>query len=103
MTDSTQPGHDWSAADSADLYGINAWGAGYYSISDSGDAQVTVNTAEGEATVSLMDIVAGMRARSLEMPAVLRIRNVLDHRIKVLNEAFASAIAGGGYNNVYRG
>ena len=34
---------------------------------------------------------------------MLRIRNVLDHRIKVLNEAFASAIAGGGYNNVYRG
>ena len=103
MTDSAQPTQDWSAADSAELYGINAWGAGYYSIADSGDAQVTVNTGEGETTVSLMDIVAGMRARSLEMPAVLRIRNVLDHRIKVLNEAFADAISSGGYNNVYRG
>ncbi|MCR9184623.1 MAG: biosynthetic arginine decarboxylase [Halieaceae bacterium] len=103
MTDSAQPTQDWSAADSAELYGINAWGAGYYSIADSGDAQVTVNTGEGETTVSLMDIVAGMRARSLEMPAVLRIRNVLDHRIKVLNEAFADAISSGGYHNVYRG
>jgi|TARA_R100000005_G_scaffold26336_3_gene11721 arginine decarboxylase len=103
MTDSAQPEQDWSAADSAELYGINAWGAGYYSISDSGEAQVTVNTGDADTTVSLMDIVAGMRARNLEMPAVLRIRNVLDHRIKVLNEAFADAIASGGYNNVYRG
>ncbi|MEZ5555804.1 biosynthetic arginine decarboxylase [Haliea sp.] len=103
MTDSAQPEQDWSAADSAELYGINAWGAGYYSISDSGEAQVTVTTGDADTTVSLMDIVAGMRARNLEMPAVLRIRNVLDHRIKVLNEAFADAIASGGYNNVYRG
>jgi arginine decarboxylase len=50
-----------------------------------------------------MDIVAGMRARSLEMPAVLRIRNLLDHRIKVLNESFARAIADGGYDSCYRG
>ena len=103
MTDSAQPAAGWSVADSAELYGINAWGAGYYSIADNGHAQVTVNPGEGDVSVSLMDIVAGMRARNLEMPAVLRIRNVLDHRIKVLNEAFADAIASGGYNNVYRG
>lgn len=103
MTDSAQPTEGWSVADSAELYGINAWGAGYYSIADNGHAQVTVNPGDGEVSVSLMDIVAGMRARNLEMPAVLRIRNVLDHRIKVLNEAFADAIASGGYNNVYRG
>lgn len=103
MTDSAQLAAGWSVADSAELYGINAWGAGYYSIADNGHAQVTVNPGEGDVSVSLMDIVAGMRARNLEMPAVLRIRNVLDHRIKVLNEAFADAIASGGYNNVYRG
>lgn len=103
MTDSAQPTAGWSVADSAELYGINAWGAGYYSIADSGHAQVTVNSGDGPVSVSLMDIVAGMRARNLEMPTVLRIRNVLDHRIKVLNEAFADAIAKGGYHNVYRG
>lgn len=103
MTDSAQPAAGWSATDSAELYGINAWGAGYYSIADNGHAQVTIDPGEGDVSVSLMDIVAGMRARNLEMPAVLRIRNVLDHRIKVLNRAFADAIARGGYQNVYRG
>jgi arginine decarboxylase len=103
MTADSDPNATWSVADSAELYGINTWGAGYFSISDGGHAQVTVPTTNGDVSVSLMDIVAGMRARSLEMPAVLRIRNVLDHRIMVLNEAFASAIADGGYQNVYRG
>ncbi|GAB3306735.1 arginine decarboxylase [Haliea atlantica] len=95
--------NSWTVADSAELYGVNAWGAGYFSVSEQGHAQVTVPTEDGKATVSLMDIVAGMRARSLEMPVVLRIRNLLDHRIKVLNETFAGAIERGGYQNVYRG
>ncbi|WP_232059177.1 biosynthetic arginine decarboxylase [Kineobactrum salinum] len=103
MTAGSDANTAWSVADSAELYGINTWGAGYFSISEGGHAQVTVPTANGDVSVSLMDIVAGMRARSLEMPTVLRIRNVLDHRIMVLNEAFASAIAAGGYQNVYRG
>ena len=44
-----------------------------------------------------------MRLRGLEMPAVLRIENLLDHRITAINEAFKSAIAAAGYNNEYRG
>jgi arginine decarboxylase len=93
----------WSSARSAELYGINAWGAGYFDLSAQGEAQVNVEFGDQQVVVSLMDIVLGMRARGLHMPAVLRIRNVLDHRIKVLNESFALAIAQGGYKNVYRG
>ncbi|MEJ2530704.1 MAG: biosynthetic arginine decarboxylase [Halioglobus sp.] len=93
----------WRAADSAALYGVNDWGAGYFRVSEQGEAEVAVDFGERQVAVSLMDIVAGMRARSLEMPAVLRIRNLLDHRIKVLNESFARAIADGGYDNCYRG
>jgi len=37
------------------------------------------------------------------MPAILRIRNLLDHRVEVLNKSFAKAIADGGYRNCYRG
>ena len=98
-TDSTR----WRAADSAALYGVNDWGAGYFRVSEAGEAEVAVDFGGRQVAVSLMDIVAGMRARSLEMPTVLRIRNLLDHRIKVLNESFARAIADGGYDNCYRG
>jgi len=93
----------WSSARSAELYGINAWGAGYFDLSAQGEAQVNVEFGDQQVNVSLMDIVLGMRARGMHMPAVLRIRNVLDHRIKVLNESFALAIEQGGYKNSYRG
>ena len=97
----TPPG--WSSERSAELYGINAWGAGYFDLSEQGEAQVNVDFGEHQVAVSIMDIVLGMRARGLHMPAVLRIRNLLDHRIKVLNETFANAIEQGGYQSTYRG
>jgi arginine decarboxylase len=94
---------EWNSERSAELYGINAWGAGYFDLSAQGEAQVNVDFGEHRVVVSIMDLVLGMRARGLHMPAVLRIRNLLDHRIKVLNESFALAIEQGGYRNSYRG
>ena len=102
----TSPAHsptNWSSEHSAELYGINTWGAGYFNLSEQGEAQVNVDFGEHQVAVSIMDIVLGMRARGLHMPAVLRIRNLLDHRIKVLNDTFAQAIEQGGYQNTFRG
>src|SRR5699024_9576524 len=82
--------HQWTAQDSADLYGIREWGAGYFDVSEQGDAVVTVNFADNHSVnVPLIDITNGMKERGLAMPAVLRIENLLDHRIQQLNEAFA--------------
>ena len=97
------PQGGWSSEKSAELYGINAWGAGYFNLSAQGEAQINVDFGDHQVVVSIMDIVLGMRARGLHMPAVLRIRNLLDQRIKVLNESFAQAIEQGGYKNNYRG
>jgi arginine decarboxylase len=93
----------WDAALSAQLYGINSWGAGYFGVSAEGEVQVNIDVEGTPVAVSLMEIVRGMHDRGLHMPAVLRIRNVLDHRIEVLNKSFAKAIADGGYRNHYRG
>ena len=73
---------DWCAEKSADLYGVHEWGGGYFAISEGGDAIVKVGIGEHTASVALTDIVKGMKERGLEMPAILRIENVLDHRIK---------------------
>lgn len=93
----------WSAAESAELYGIHEWGDDHFSVSEQGEVTVNVHFGENSISVPLIDIVQGMKARGLEMPAVLRIENLLDHRIKTLNEAFAEAISQGQYNNHYRG
>jgi arginine decarboxylase-like protein len=68
------PEAGWSSEKSAELYGINAWGAGYFNLSAQGEAQVNVDFGDHQVVVSIMDIVLGMRARGLHMPAVLRMR-----------------------------
>ena len=87
---------EWDAQQSSKLYGVRDWGAEYFDISDEGNAEKTIQ-------VPLIEIVKGMKERGLDMPAVLRIENLLDIRITQINEAFARAIADAGYQNDYRG
>ena len=94
---------EWTVEDSANLYGIRRWGAGYFDVSDDGNVVVSVPFGEKTVTVPVLDIVEGMADRGLEMPAVLRVENLLDNRIKQLNEAFARAIKALEYNSYYRG
>jgi len=93
----------WRVSDSESLYAINEWGAGYFNISERGEVQVCVQGTESENSVSLLSIIEGMKERGLEMPSILRIENVLDQRIKELNEAFLRAINSCQYQGNYRG
>lgn len=93
----------WSYQDSADLYGVKDWGANYFDVNANGDAIIRVPHDSLTIELPIIEVVEAMRLRGLEMPAVLRIENLLDHRITAINEAFKSAIAAAGYNNEYRG
>lgn len=94
----------WSADDSAELYGVRNWGCDFFDISESGDlvARARANS-EQPTDVPVIDIIQGMQERGMEMPAILRIENILDQRIAALNQAFARAIEAFDYQNVYRG
>ena len=94
---------EWTTADSAALYRIPDWGSEYFSISHRGEVQVTAPGFARPVPVSLMDIVSGLRERGMEMPLLLRIENILDHRISLLNQSFTSAIVQLKYKNHYRG
>ncbi len=93
----------WNPEKSAKLYGIKEWGLGCFDVSEQGEVVTCVEINGKEVTVPLIGIVEGMKERGLEMPAVLRIENLLDQRIKTLNEAFAAAIKKSDYQNHYRG
>ncbi|MCC6210336.1 MAG: biosynthetic arginine decarboxylase [Burkholderiales bacterium] len=94
---------EWSPAESAELYGIRNWGAGYFDINEAGEVTVSV-PAEGKlATVSLMEIIEGMKQRGLQMPVLLRLDNLLEAQIALLNDSFNKAIQTAGYQAEYRG
>ncbi len=93
----------WTPARSAELYGVRNWGAGFFGVSAAGETTVTVPLENGEAAVSLLEIVDGLRQRGMDMPVLLRVENHLDAAISRLNDAFAEAIARAGYRGRYRG
>jgi arginine decarboxylase len=99
----TEKNTDWNTRRAAELYGIDEWSSGYFGISPKGEVVVRAPTADGEATVSLMDIVDGLQQRGLQMPVLLRLENLVDKRISILNDSFSQAIEANGYRGQYRG
>ncbi|HND14188.1 MAG TPA: arginine decarboxylase, partial [Pseudomonadales bacterium] len=94
---------NWAPADAAELYGIRNWGAGYFDLADDGAVTVNVTSDGRRVSVSIPDIIAGMQQRGLQMPVLLRIENLLDSQLTLINETFARAISNLGYQGCYRG
>ncbi|WP_303720639.1 biosynthetic arginine decarboxylase [Malonomonas rubra] len=95
--------NDWTVADSAELYGIDRWGAGNFCLSENGQVLVQVEFPEGPVSLPLSELVAGAEARGHNCPLLIRIENLLQARVELLNESFAKAIAESGYRNRYQG
>ena len=93
----------WSSEDSAELYGIRNWSAGYFDISKEGDVVVRPFGNKNPVSVSIPAIIQGMRERGLDMPVLLRVENILESQITQLHESFRKAIKTLGYKGKYRG
>lgn len=93
----------WGVEDSAELYGIRNWGAGYFDVAQNGDAVVYPFGHNRGPAVSIPEIIGGMRERGYDMPVLLRIENILDSQITSLHTSFRNAIGTLGYKGEYRG
>jgi arginine decarboxylase len=94
------PGSPWNVEDSLELYGVNAWGNGYFGINAAGHVVVRPDqTSEHE--IDLHEVIRGLEARDLTTPVVVRFSDILRHRLKRLHDAFATAIAENDYRNRY--
>jgi arginine decarboxylase len=94
------PAQPWRIDDSLDLYHVNAWGKGYFSINDAGHVIVRPDT-QGPNVIDLFEVVEGLKARDLTTPVVVRFSDILAHRLKHIHGAFAQAIAENNYKNRY--
>ncbi|KGE71433.1 biosynthetic arginine decarboxylase [Spirochaeta lutea] len=93
----------WSIGDSANVYGIKDWGAGYFDLSNRGEVVVRADFPAGPVEISLMDIISGINDRGMAMPVLLRIENLLDGQISRLNTSFRKAIKTLDYQGTYQG
>jgi arginine decarboxylase len=90
----------WKIEDALDLYGVNAWGNGYFGINDAGHVVVRPDQTP-DHEIDLYEVIRGLEARDLTTPVVVRFSDILRHRLKRLHEAFATAIAENDYRNRY--
>lgn len=93
----------WSTKKSAETYGIDQWGKGYFQISKKGEVEVILKDGRKKVPVSLSKIIDGLKERGTQFPLLLRFGDLLKSRIALLNDSFAKAIKQANYRGVYRG
>ncbi|MBL4633862.1 MAG: biosynthetic arginine decarboxylase, partial [Kofleriaceae bacterium] len=111
------PLHRWSTHDAAEIYGVDRWGRGHFSISSEGKVAVSCNAVACDTvprdpasrndgathSTEILDVVEELRSRGFNTPLLLRFSDILRARIETLNNAFASAIEESQYTGQYRG
>jgi arginine decarboxylase len=92
----------WTIKDSTELYNVNGWGRGFFSINEAGNLEVTPSGA-GSQPIDLKELVDDLRSRGLSLPILIRFSDILRTRVEQLFTAFQQAIAESDYHGVYRG
>lgn len=90
----------WTTKDSAELYGLDEWGGGYFGVSDRGTVLAYPHGTPDQG-IDLHEVVRGLEARDLQPPVVLRFDDILAHRMRHLRRAFDDAIADAEYEGEY--
>jgi len=93
----------WTVKDSEEHYGVDKWGADYFSVNKKGDIVVTPMGKDTGPQISLHEIAMEIEERGLSMPAILRIENILGSQIKLLHETFRKVIKETGYQGEFKG
>jgi arginine decarboxylase len=91
----------WKAEDSIELYGIEKWGNGYFSVNEKGNVVVLPNKNLYQS-VDIMDLIEEIeKSRDLEFPVLLRFPQMLEDRIDEITGAFMGAIEEFNYSGTY--
>lgn len=90
----------WTANDSAQLYGIADWGKGYVGVNSLGHTTVMPTKDPGKQ-IDLHEVIAGLRERGIHTPVLLRFNDILTHRLREIRKCFNDAIAEQQYRNGY--
>ena len=92
----------WSIDKSAELYQIRGWGEPYFNVNAEGCVEVRPDPSRDRA-IDLFALAKELKARGLALPLLIRFSDILNDRIRRINECFAKAIAEANYQGVYRG
>jgi arginine decarboxylase len=94
----------WTVRDSAELYNVAAWGAGFFGVNEKGHVEVRPHgSGNGSLGIDLLDLVQDLDRRGLRTPLLVRFSDILAARVHGLCMAFSKAIGEYGYGGKFRG
>ncbi len=93
---------NWNPEKSADLYGINTWGNGYFRVNNAGNVAITPMGAKGPS-VDLYDLTQDLLDRGIRVPIMIRFPDIIKSRVELLHGCFQKAFADHGYKGEYCG
>ncbi|MFO0899741.1 MAG: biosynthetic arginine decarboxylase [Pirellulales bacterium] len=94
----------WTTTQATELYEIERWGKGYFSISPEGHVRVHPDKDPSRA-IDLKQLVDRLQLRGIDLPILIRFSGILQHRLQEIHDAFQKAMSEqqytGGYHCVY--
>ena len=94
------PIQQWSTERSKQLYAIEQWGNGYFSINDQGHVSVKPQL-ECATEIDLYQVAQALQEQGLSFPILVRFTDILRDRIRQLQQAFDAARASHHYQGRY--
>jgi arginine decarboxylase len=86
-----QAGEVFTITDATELYEVDRWGKGYFSISSDGHVLVHP-TKDPSQAIDLKQLTDHLMLRGIGLPVLIRFRDILRHRVGDIHNAFQSAI-----------
>lgn len=93
----------WTTEQSAEVYGINQWGHGYFCINKNGNVSVTPGADTKGYSVDLYELTQDLLDRGMRVPIMIRFPDIIKSRVELINNCFARAIADHNYKGTYCG
>ena len=95
-----EPSDRWTVSDASELYDVERWGKGYFSVSDEGHVLVHPNK-DAKRFFDLKQLVDTLVLRGIDPPLLIRVGEILGNQLTELQQVFTAAIAEHNYQGHY--
>jgi arginine decarboxylase len=95
-----QAGEPFTTNDATELYEVERWGKGYFSISPNGH-MLAHPTKDPSRSIDLKQLTDHLQLRGIGLPVLIRFPDILKHRVGEIHSAFRSAIGQHQYEGRY--
>ncbi len=90
----------WTVADAEELYEVQSWGKGYFSVNAAGHVCVHPEK-DPKRAIDLKHLVDRLIVRGIQTPVLIRFGGILKHRLGEIKQAFEEAIQEHNYKGRY--